>query len=89
MNCKIENQAGSDGDTNFGVTSLAAPNAVSSSLASYSFVARPTACGYRYERIIQLPDISTHRDIGRAGQGTTSAVIARIVTGCRQNAGPE
>jgi hypothetical protein len=24
-----------------------------------------------------------------AGQGTTSAVIARIVIGCRQDAGPE
>jgi hypothetical protein len=32
--------AGSDGDTNFGVTSLAAPNAASSSLARYSLVAR-------------------------------------------------
>src|SRR5262249_37068040 len=36
--------AGSDGDTNFGVTSLAAPNAASSSLARYSLVARSTAC---------------------------------------------
>src|SRR6516162_4984087 len=35
--------AGSDGETNFGVTSLAAPNAASSSLARYSLVARLTA----------------------------------------------
>src|SRR5207248_9091249 len=35
---------GSDGDTNFGVTSLAAPNAASSSVARYSLVARLTAC---------------------------------------------
>src|SRR6266487_2139316 len=37
--------AGSDGETNFGFTSLAAPNAASSSVARYSFVARLTACG--------------------------------------------
>src|SRR5262245_52967053 len=36
--------AGSDGETNFGLTSLAAPNAASSSVARYSFVARLTAC---------------------------------------------
>src|SRR4029453_5984075 len=32
--------AGSDGETNFGVTSLAAPKAASSSVARYSFMAR-------------------------------------------------
>src|SRR5512147_3335219 len=36
--------AGSDGETNLGATSLAAPNAASSSVARYSFVARLTAC---------------------------------------------
>src|SRR5438874_637286 len=36
--------AGSDGETNFGLNSLAAPNAASSSVARYSFVARLTAC---------------------------------------------
>src|SRR5262245_50601402 len=36
--------AGSDDETNFGLTSLAAPNAASSSVARYSFVARLTAC---------------------------------------------
>src|SRR4029077_12086745 len=36
--------AGSDGDTNFGVTLLAAPNAASSSVARYSFAARLTSC---------------------------------------------
>src|SRR5262249_29049974 len=37
--------AGSDGDTNFGVTLLAAPNAASSRVARYSFAARLTSCG--------------------------------------------
>jgi hypothetical protein len=36
--------AGSDGEMNFGVTSLAAPNAASSSVATYSLVARLAAC---------------------------------------------
>src|SRR5512139_2904727 len=36
--------AGSDGETNLGATALAAPNAASSSVARYSFVARLTAC---------------------------------------------
>src|ERR1700690_1270412 len=36
--------AGSDGETNFGVTSLAAPNAASSRVARYSFVARLACC---------------------------------------------
>src|SRR5215831_13550934 len=36
--------AGSDGDTNFGVTLLAAPNAASSRVARYSFTARRAAC---------------------------------------------
>src|SRR3974390_1532828 len=36
--------AGSDGETNFGVNSLAAANAASSSLARFSWVARLTAC---------------------------------------------
>src|SRR5690349_6290985 len=35
--------AGSDGETNLGATSLAAPNAASSSVARYSLVARLTA----------------------------------------------
>jgi hypothetical protein len=34
----------SDGDTNFGVTLLAAPNAAASSVARYSFAARLAAC---------------------------------------------
>src|SRR6201982_2739134 len=36
--------SGSDGDTNFGVTLLAAPNAASSRVARYSFTARLAAC---------------------------------------------
>src|SRR5262245_11343653 len=36
--------AGSDGETNFGLTSLAAPNAASSSVARYSCIARLTVC---------------------------------------------
>jgi len=39
--------AGSDGETNFGVTSLAAPKAASSSVARYSFTARLAASGSR------------------------------------------
>ena len=39
--------AGSDGDTNFGVTSLAAPKAASSSVARYSLTARLAASGFR------------------------------------------
>src|SRR4029077_3590714 len=39
--------AGSDGETNLGATSLAAPNAASSSVARYSLVARLTASASR------------------------------------------
>src|ERR1700683_5674891 len=39
--------AGSDGETNFGTTSLAAPHAVSSRVARYSFTARLDLAGSR------------------------------------------
>ena len=39
--------AGSDGETNFGVTSLAAPNAASLRVARNSFTARLAVCGSR------------------------------------------
>src|SRR4029453_14318253 len=46
--------AGSDGETNFGVTSLAAPKAASSSVARYSLTARLAVSGSR----LKLPPFS-------------------------------
>src|SRR5262245_993743 len=45
--------AGSDGETNFAVTSLAAPNAASSRVARYSFTARLATC------VIHAPELPT------------------------------
>src|SRR5262249_48751392 len=40
--------AGSGGETNFGLTSLAAPKAASARVARYSFTARLAVCGSRF-----------------------------------------
>jgi hypothetical protein len=41
----VQPAAGSEGETNFGVTSVAAPKAASSRTARYSSIARPAASG--------------------------------------------
>lgn len=41
----VQRAAGSEGDTNFGVTSVAAPKAASSRTVGYSSMARPAAAG--------------------------------------------
>ena len=62
--------AGSDGETNFGMTSLAAPHAVSSRVARYSFTAR-----LRPRRIAILVPILTRDRALLVGVGRDQARI--------------
>src|SRR5436309_11935086 len=63
--------AGSDGETNFGMTSLAAPRAVSSRVAKYSFTARLDLAGSRSLRQSSgLPPLVNFAQIGLIKEGT-------------------